>query len=148
MIIHPGWAPHRAISRRWGCSSPNMMNVPGVMRDLFVPRDPQGWFVGADYASLELRIIALLTGDEGLLACYDQGLDAHWHNARNVFGLTRGLQVEKDITKTCTFGFCYQSSDDVQTVWRAAVVRLSEKYPDIAQLLTLPRASRPRRPAS
>jgi DNA polymerase-1 len=139
MIIHANWAPHRAVTGRWGCGDPNLQNVPKDMRDLFVPRESTWFLVGADFSALELRLIALLSGDQPLLDCYDKGIDPHWFNAREVLGMTQGLEIERDIAKTVAYAFSYNLSEDASTVWKATVVKLSDKYPGIAQTVTLNR---------
>jgi DNA polymerase-1 len=97
------------------------------------------FFIGADFSQLELKIVALLAGDEPLLTCYARNLDVHRITATEVLGLTNGTEVERDLAKIVEYGFLYSASEDVQTVWRQSVSKLSERYPDIGQALTLSR---------
>jgi DNA polymerase-1 len=101
--------------------------------------DRKNWLVGADFSQLELKIVALLAGDEPLLRCYAENKDVHRITATEVLGLTNGTEVERDLAKIVEYGFLYSASEDVQTVWRQSVAKLSEKYPDIGQALTINR---------
>jgi DNA polymerase-1 len=99
------------------------------------------FIAGADYSQLELKLIALLASDQPLLDCYNKGLDVHRITATEVLELRNGTEVERDIAKMVEYGFNYNISEDVRTVWQAAVVKLSDKYKDIGSVLTMQRMS-------
>lgn len=70
------------VSGRLSSSDPNMQNIPAgsaygkLIKEMFMA--PPGWlFVGADFASLEDRISALLTKDPNKLKVYTDGFDGH-----------------------------------------------------------------------
>jgi uracil-DNA glycosylase family 4 len=126
-ILHPNWKVFGTITGRWSSARPNAQNWPMVMRNVVVAR-PGNYIVGADFSQLELRIIALLAGDEKLLQWYNEGLDVHTITAKMLFAeqlaktgvLPKGA---RDIAKTVEYAFNYQSSQDVTTVWKTAVVQ-------------------------
>jgi DNA polymerase-1 len=87
--VRTTWRPGKTTGR-WGSSDPiNMQNVPKKLRAMFVPA--QGHvFVAADYSALELRIIALVSGDQPLIDAFKafdekRGPDVHIFNACGVF---------------------------------------------------------------
>jgi DNA polymerase-1 len=96
--LHGGYNLGGTKSGRLSSSEPNMQNIPSggtkyaqLIKECFQPPplnidgDP-GWiFVGADYASLEDRISALLTKDPNKLAVYVDGYDGHCLRAYSYF---------------------------------------------------------------
>ena len=81
------------VTGRLGCKKPNFMNVPeGIARAIFCA--PPGYlFVYADYSQIELRILAILACDQGLLDAFARGDDIHDTNARDLFGIPPGQKV-------------------------------------------------------
>jgi len=104
--IHPDWKIWGAVTGRWTCA-PNMMNwkkdykdtVRNLRRMIVAP--PGRIFVGADFAQVEFRIIALLAGQEDLLeALCDSTRDIHSENAARLYSdvwpiLTRNMAQAK-----------------------------------------------------
>ena len=75
---------------RLSSSEPNLQNIPvrtelgRRIREAFVaPGD--GVFVSGDYSQIELRLLAHLSGDEGLIAAFRSGEDFHAHTAAGIF---------------------------------------------------------------
>lgn len=132
--VHPWWK-FFTVTGRWNCDSPNMQNIPkpiwekdkdGIkflkrpgLRNLFVAR-PDHWLVEADYSQLELRILALLAGDEPLLEAYAQGLDVHQLNACALFGVREATKNQRDFAKRFVYGLNYGGGD--KTVHKSLVV--------------------------
>jgi DNA polymerase-1 len=98
--VRTGWRPGKR-SGRWGSSDPiNCQNVPLKLREMFTPA-PGNVFVAADAQAQELRMIALLSGDEQLIEAfkaYDEkrGPDVHIFNACSLFRCTPE-QVTKEV---------------------------------------------------
>ncbi|HKS58246.1 MAG TPA: DNA polymerase I [Steroidobacteraceae bacterium] len=110
---------HQAVAATGRLSSmePNLQNIPirtpegRRIRQAFVA--PPGWcIVAADYSQIELRIMAHLSGDEGLLNAFAEERDIHQATAAEVFG--RALdQVSDDQRRTAkmiNFGLIYGMS--------------------------------------
>jgi DNA polymerase-1 len=115
--IHTSY--HQAVTAtgRLSSSDPNLQNIPirteegRRIRQAFVA--PEGYcLVAADYSQIELRIMAHLSGDKGLLSAFAQGLDVHKATAAEVFGV--GLEsVTTDMrrsAKAINFGLIYGMS--------------------------------------
>lgn len=110
---------HQAVAATGRLSSmePNLQNIPirtpegRRIRQAFVA--PPGWcIVAADYSQIELRIMAHLSGDTGLLNAFAEERDIHQATAADVFGLTLD-QVSADQRRTAkmiNFGLIYGMS--------------------------------------
>jgi len=119
--LHIEWKLHGTVTGRWS-SSPNFQNWPKAMRNMVIPRRDKGWIVQADYSQLELRIMAILANDEKLLEWYANNEDVHTKTAQALFGTQSVTKAQRNMAKTIEYGFNYNISDDVTTVWRALVV--------------------------
>jgi len=94
---------------------PNLQNIPVRMelgrriRKVFVPSNPGHRLLAADYSQIELRILAHLSGDPGLVEAFQQGEDIHARTAREVFGaVTPEL---RNRAKAVNFGLVYGMTD-------------------------------------
>lgn len=77
--IHPVWKLHATPSGRFG-TQPAVQNWPKGMKEMMVA--PKGWkIVGADFSALELRLSALLAGQEDLIEAFNNGEDIHARHA-------------------------------------------------------------------
>ncbi len=110
---------HQAVTAtgRLSSSNPNLQNIPirtqegRRIRQAFIA--PQGYkIVAADYSQIELRIMAHLSGDPGLLSAFSEGLDVHKATAAEVFEVSldqvSGDQRRK--AKAINFGLIYGMS--------------------------------------
>jgi DNA polymerase-1 len=91
--IHTTYEQAGATTGRLSSSQPNLQNIPmrttqgREIRRAFVAA-PGSVLVGADYSQIELRVMAHLSGDPGLLEAFSRGEDVHASTARRVFGIT------------------------------------------------------------
>ncbi len=99
---------------RMSSSNPNLQNIPvrdGVGREIrraFIATSGSVW-VAADYSQVEMRVLALLSGDESLLQIFKAGKDVHSGVASLVFGVAEN-EVTKDMrrqAKVINFGIIY-----------------------------------------
>jgi DNA polymerase-1 len=78
---------------RLSSQDPNLQNIPirtergQEIRKAFVPRDADYRLMSADYSQIELRIIAALSREPGLLEAFQTGADVHTATAARVFGV-------------------------------------------------------------
>jgi DNA polymerase-1 len=78
---------------RLNSQDPNLQNIPirtergQEIRKAFVPRDEDHLLLSADYSQIELRIIAALSHETGLLEAFKSGADVHTTTAAKVFGV-------------------------------------------------------------
>ena len=99
---------------RLSSAEPNLQNIPtrtdlgSEIRKMFVP-EPGNVLVDADYSQIELRLLAHISGDEGMRAAFRAGGDFHAETAAKVFGVAR-----EDVThemrrraKAVNFGIVY-----------------------------------------
>lgn len=110
---------HQAVTAtgRLSSSDPNLQNIPirteegRRIRQAFIAA-PGCQIVAADYSQIELRIMAHLSQDAGLLGAFAEGLDVHSATAAEVFGLSidkvSGDQRRK--AKAINFGLIYGMS--------------------------------------
>ena len=116
--VHTSYHQAVAATGRLSSSDPNLQNIPvrteegRRIRKAFVPED--GWkMLAADYSQIELRIMAHLSGDEGLLRAFEQGLDIHRATAAEVFGFDSPEAVDSEArrrAKAINFGLIYGMS--------------------------------------
>ena len=112
--VHTCYGQAIAATGRLSSSDPNLQNIPirteegRRIRQAFVA--PDGWkVVAADYSQIELRIMAHLSGDAGLLAAFHGNQDVHRTTAAEVFGLPLD-QVDPNqrrAAKAINFGLMY-----------------------------------------
>ncbi len=115
--IHTSY--HQAVTAtgRLSSSDPNLQNIPirteegRKVRQAFVASEGYK-LVAADYSQIELRIMAHLSGDEGLLNAFAKGLDIHKATAAEVFGveLESVTTDQRRSAKAINFGLIYGMS--------------------------------------
>jgi DNA polymerase-1 len=79
------------------------------VRKAFIPRDNEHVLLAADYSQVELRIIAALSGDEGMKEAFRKGHDIHAATAAKVFGvaLEDVNREQRGRAKAVNFGIAY-----------------------------------------
>lgn len=115
--VHTTYGQATAVTGRLASTDPNLQNIPvrteegRRIREAFVA--PAGSvIVSADYSQIELRIMAHLSEDEGLLRAFREGQDVHRATAAEVFGVTP-LEVtaeQRRYAKVINFGLIYGMS--------------------------------------
>jgi len=112
--VHTSYAQAVAVTGRLSSNEPNLQNIPirtpegRRIREAFIA--PPGHVIAsADYSQIELRIMAHISGDEGLTHAFSQGLDVHRATASEVFNLPLdGVSSEqRRYAKTINFGLIY-----------------------------------------
>ncbi|KPC35651.1 DNA polymerase I [Pseudomonas syringae pv. cilantro] len=115
--IHTSYHQAVAVTGRLSSSDPNLQNIPirtaegRRIRQAFVA--PKGYkLLAADYSQIELRIMAHLAKDEGLLHAFRNDLDVHRATAAEVFGveLEGVTQDMRRSAKAINFGLIYGMS--------------------------------------
>lgn len=112
--IHTSYGQAVAATGRLSSSDPNLQNIPvrtaegRRIRQAFVA--PKGYkLLAADYSQIELRIMAHLSRDEGLMNAFRDGLDVHTATAAEVFGvaLDQVTSDQRRSAKAINFGLIY-----------------------------------------
>lgn len=113
--IHTSYNQAVAATGRLSSNNPNLQNIPirtdrgREIRKAFVPRNDKYVLLAADYSQIELRIIAELSADEGMIEAFRQGYDIHTSTASKVYGVSFE-EVTGDMrrnAKTVNFGIIY-----------------------------------------
>ncbi len=94
---------------------PNLQNIPirtekgREIRKAFVPRNEEYVLLSADYSQIELRIIAALSHEAGMLEAFQQDLDIHSATAAKVYGVSLDLVTPemRRKAKMVNFGIAY-----------------------------------------
>ncbi|WP_319782791.1 DNA polymerase I [Oceanisphaera sp. IT1-181] len=115
--IHTSYHQANAATGRLSSSDPNLQNIPirttegRRIRQAFIA-EPGYKLVAADYSQIELRIMAHLSKDKGLLDAFGQGLDIHKATAAEVFGvaLDSVTTEQRRRAKAINFGLIYGMS--------------------------------------
>lgn len=100
---------------RLSSSDPNLQNIPvrtefgRQIRECFIPLEEGHVFLSADYSQIELRLLAHLSGDEGLIEAFCSGADFHSQTASRVFGIpVEEVTAElRSRAKAVNFGIVY-----------------------------------------
>ncbi|MCE8035588.1 DNA polymerase I [Billgrantia tianxiuensis] len=115
--LHTSYHQAVAATGRLSSSDPNLQNIPirteegRKIRQAFIAR-PGYRIVAADYSQIELRIMAHLSADEGLLSAFAEGRDIHAATAAEVFGvpLEKVSGEQRRSAKAINFGLIYGMS--------------------------------------
>jgi DNA polymerase I len=115
--VHTSYHQGAVATGRISSNDPNLQNIPvrteegRRIRQAFIA--PEGWLVmAADYSQIELRIMAHLSGDEGLVRAFQEGGDIHRATAAEVFGLDPAdvTSNQRRAAKAINFGLMYGMS--------------------------------------
>ncbi len=115
--VHTSYHQAVAATGRLSSSDPNLQNIPvrtaegRRIRQAFIA--PEGYkLLAADYSQIELRIMAHLSGDEGLLRAFENGDDIHRATAAEVFGTPVDAVTgeQRRSAKAINFGLIYGMS--------------------------------------
>ena len=149
---------HQAVTAtgRLSSSDPNLQNIPirtaegRKVRQAFIA-SPNSSVLAADYSQIELRIMAHLSGDKGLLDAFNQGLDVHKATAAEVFSvnLAEVSQEQRRRAKAINFGLIYGMSafglakqlDIGRRDAQEYIDRYFDRYPGVLKYMENTRAS-------
>ena len=113
--VHTQFHQLVAATGRLASSDPNLQNIPirsdlgREIRTAFVPREGRFVLFAADYSQVELRIMAAMSGDPGMIEAFEQEVDIHSATAARVNGVSLG-EVEptmRSAAKMVNFGIIY-----------------------------------------
>ena len=148
--VHTTYSQAVAVTGRLASSDPNLQNIPirtaegRRIREAFIA--PAGHvLMSADYSQIELRIMAHISKDEGLLKAFAEGIDVHRATASEVFGVPLGEvdNEQRRYAKVINFGLIYGMSAfglasnlgierDAAKRW---IERYFDRYPGVARYM-------------
>ena len=155
--VHTNYAQAVAVTGRLSSNDPNLQNIPirtaegRRVREAFIA--PEGAVIlSADYSQIELRIMAHLSADEGLLHAFAAGIDVHRATAAEVFAggdLDAVTAEQRRFAKVINFGLIYGMSafglaanlGIDRSAATAYIERYFARYPGVKRYMDETRAS-------
>jgi DNA polymerase-1 len=148
--IHTSYSQATAVTGRLSSSEPNLQNIPARtlegrrIREAFIA-PPGHQLVSADYSQIELRIMAHLSDDAGLLTAFAEDRDIHTATAAEVFGvaLAEVSSEQRRMAKVINFGLIYGMSafglasqlNLDRSAAQAYIDRYFARYPGVADYM-------------
>jgi DNA polymerase I len=113
--VHTSYAQAVAATGRLSSTNPNLQNIPirtdlgKEIRKAFVPRDENHTLLAVDYSQIELRIVASVAEDAGMMEAFHAGIDIHTATAAKVFGvnIANVTKEQRYKAKSVNFGLIY-----------------------------------------
>ncbi len=117
--IHSSFKQTATSTGRISSTEPNLQNIPVKLelgreiRRVFVPSGEEYLLVDADYSQIELRVLAHISGDAGLIEAFERNQDIHVQTAARVFGVdaSQVTPAMRSSAKAVNFGIIYGISD-------------------------------------
>ncbi len=113
--IHTSFNQAVTSTGRLSSTNPNLQNIPireergREIRKAFIPRDSDHLLLAADYSQIELRLMAHMSGDKGMIEAFSKNEDIHAATAAKIFSVGRD-EVTREMrakAKTANFGIIY-----------------------------------------
>jgi DNA polymerase-1 len=149
--VHTSFNQTGTTTGRLSSSDPNLQNIPmhtelgREIRKAFVPGGKDRVIMSADYSQIELRVMAHISQDEGLLEAFRDGEDIHATTAAKVFGVKpSGVTREmRRRAKEVNFGIMYgigpfglsSRLDISQVEAKETIARYFERFPKVNQYI-------------
>ena len=113
--IHTTYQQAVAATGRLSSVNPNLQNIPirtergREVRKAFIPKDKNHMLLAADYSQIELRLMAHLSQDQGMLSAFQKGEDIHSATASKVFQtpINEVSREQRSSAKMVNFGIIY-----------------------------------------
>jgi len=148
--VHTSYNQAVAITGRLASSDPNLQNIPvrtaegRRIREAFIA--PAGSsIVSADYSQIELRIMAHLSKDEGMLKAFANNEDIHRHTAAEIFGVETDAvdNEQRRYAKVINFGLIYgmsafglaQNLNIERSAAQSYIERYFTRYPGVREYM-------------
>jgi DNA polymerase-1 len=148
--VHTNYAQAVAVTGRLSSNEPNLQNIPirtvegRRIREAFIA-PPGHQIISADYSQIELRIMAHISKDMGLLKAFSLGEDIHCATAAEVFGVSLDMvdSEQRRYAKIINFGLIYGMSEFglalqlgiERAAARAYMDRYFARYPGVADYM-------------
>ncbi len=148
--VHTNYSQAVAVTGRLASSEPNLQNIPvrsaegRRIREAFIA-DPGSHIVSADYSQIELRIMAHLSSDTGLLHAFAHGQDVHRATAAEIFAVEPEAvsSEQRRYAKVINFGLIYGMSafglanqlGIERSAAQAYIERYFARYPGVANYM-------------
>lgn len=145
--VHGSYSIHGTKTGRLSSRDPNMQNLPSAAKAVFVPKAGCS-FVSADYANIELRVLAYVSDDDILIQMFNEGKDVHSENTKLLFGLDESHPLWKSARRAAKgyiFGTIYGGTvEGLHKKIAAAVPTLELTLEKFRHISTVYRAAHPK----
>ncbi len=148
--LHTSYNQTGTVTGRLSSSDPNLQNIPirtelgRQIRRAFVAED--GWrLIAADYSQVELRVMAHVSGDEGLLQAFAAGEDVHASTAAAILDIPQEEVTadQRRLAKAVNFGLSYgqtayglsQAAGLTQPEAETFIERYFDRFPRVAEYI-------------
>lgn len=148
--IHTTFNQTVTTTGRLSSAHPNLQNIPirtfegRKIRGTFEPQ--VGWYlVAADYSQIELRVLAHISGDQGMIDGFNSGVDIHTRTASEIFNipLDQVTTEDRDSAKAINFGIVYgissfglsQGTNLSQAKAQKYIDQYFKRYPNVKEYL-------------
>lgn len=149
--VHTSFNQTVTTTGRLSSSDPNIQNIPirteigRSIRKAFIPGDPDSLILSADYSQIELRVMAHISSDEGLMQAFQNHEDIHATTAAKVFNVASS-EVTREMrrkAKEVNFGIMYgigpfglaNRLEISQTEAKEIISRYFERFPKVRQYI-------------
>jgi DNA polymerase-1 len=150
--VHTSFNQTVAATGRLSSSDPNFQNIPirtelgRKIRKAFIPSDANALILAADYSQIELRIMAHISGDPGLIEAFNNREDIHATTASKVFGVN-AKDISRDMrrkAKEVNFGIMYgigpfglaSRLEIAQSEAKEIIQRYFDRFPKVNQYIS------------
>ncbi len=112
-IIHTNYNQTVTSTGRLSSTNPNLQNIPTwnwiawEIRNAFIPLNADEVIMAFDYSQVEVRLLAIMSGDENLLNAFKNNIDIHYNTAKFMFGKDNISKEERKIAKSVNFWVIY-----------------------------------------
>ncbi len=139
-VIHSSFNQTVTATGRLSSTEPNLQNIPirteegRELRKYFIPKKDGHVLIDSDYSQIELRLLAAISGDEGMIEAFNSGEDIHRRTASQVFGvpIESVSDTQRKSAKAVSFGIVYGISEFTLSknigVSRAAAKKYIDSY--------------------
>jgi DNA polymerase I len=149
--VHTSFNQTVTTTGRLSSSDPNIQNIPirteigRSIRKAFIPGNAESLILSADYSQIELRVMAHISGDDGLTQAFKNHEDIHTTTAAKVFGVN-ATDVTRDMrrkAKEVNFGIMYgigayglaNRLEISQNEGKEIIVRYFARFPKVQQYI-------------
>lgn len=149
--LHTSFNQTVALTGRLSSADPNLQNIPirtelgRAIRKAFIPAEHHSLIMSADYSQIELRVMAHISGDEGLREAFINKEDIHTSTSAKVFGVELN-DVTRDMrrkAKEVNFGIMYgigpfglaNRLEISQAEAKEIIARYFERFPKVKQYI-------------
>ncbi len=150
-VIHTSFNQTLTATGRLSSSEPNLQNIPTrneegkTLRKMFISKFDDGRILSADYSQIELRLLASMAHEDGMIEAFNNGIDIHKKTASEIFGVPvdKVTHEQRAHAKAVNFGIIYGMSDyGLSMSIKSSVVKARgyiesyfERYPKIKDFM-------------